>query len=301
MKEKKVFITGANGYIGGSVARKLLGAGCDVRGLVRKREQAGRLSQLGIEPVLGDLENIRNLERGALWADVVVNAANYEDLASTAIFLNTLKNTGKTYVHVSGSSIAGVVTMGGGDPTVYTEQTIQPRLEKSALAAIHGACQKATQDGVRAIVVVPSIVYGESLLEVSPFFKAWAGWAQELGAVPYLGEGKNVWSNVHQDDLADLFSLAIQKAPAGSVYFAENGCATMKDMAILLSFRLCLDSQPISLPVEAFISRWGLSTTCTVFGGASLVSAEKARKELGWAPNGISLEDILGIESVKVV
>lgn len=291
--KQKIFITGVSGYIGGAIARKMLAQGHQVMGLVRKREQFGPLENQGVIPLKGSLDDLAALQKGSRWADVVINAANYEDLSSTAIFLSELRQTGKSYVHVGGSSIAGVVTMGLADSTVYSEQTIQPRLEKTNLAAIHAACKQASANGIRSVVVAPSIVYNENMLQDSAFFSTWAQWAQELGTVPYLGDGQNIWSNVHLNDLTDLFILAIQLAPSGSVFFAENGSVSMKEMAIFMSDRLGLKCAPTSLPIEAFISKWGLATSCTVFGGNSRVSAKKAKDELGWNPNGPHLGDVL--------
>ncbi|PQP85598.1 NmrA family NAD(P)-binding protein, partial [Paenibacillus sp. AR247] len=53
----KVFITGASGYIGGSVAKTLVDAGHTVYGLIRNQEKVAALQQLGVEPVLGTLND----------------------------------------------------------------------------------------------------------------------------------------------------------------------------------------------------------------------------------------------------
>ena len=50
----KVFVTGATGYIGGSVAERLIASGHQVVGLVRSAEKAPLLKDRGIEPVLGN-------------------------------------------------------------------------------------------------------------------------------------------------------------------------------------------------------------------------------------------------------
>ena len=53
----KVFITGATGYIGGSVATRLLERGDHVIGLARSAEAAAALKKRGIEPLMGDLDD----------------------------------------------------------------------------------------------------------------------------------------------------------------------------------------------------------------------------------------------------
>ena len=52
-----LFLTGATGYIGGSIAAGLVAGGQRVRGLVRSAAGAARLEGLGIEPVLGTLDD----------------------------------------------------------------------------------------------------------------------------------------------------------------------------------------------------------------------------------------------------
>jgi uncharacterized protein YbjT (DUF2867 family) len=49
----KIFVTGATGYIGGTLAQRLVQAGHQVHGLVRSPETANLLAQAGIVPVLG--------------------------------------------------------------------------------------------------------------------------------------------------------------------------------------------------------------------------------------------------------
>ncbi|MFZ3361166.1 MAG: NmrA family NAD(P)-binding protein, partial [Xanthobacteraceae bacterium] len=52
----RVFITGANGYIGGAVASALIAAGHQVRGLVRDQTKAAIVAAHGVEAVLGSLD-----------------------------------------------------------------------------------------------------------------------------------------------------------------------------------------------------------------------------------------------------
>jgi uncharacterized protein YbjT (DUF2867 family) len=47
----KIFITGATGYIGGSIAKKLVTDGHQVHGLVRNPDKMHELGEMGIHPV----------------------------------------------------------------------------------------------------------------------------------------------------------------------------------------------------------------------------------------------------------
>ena len=51
----KVFVTGATGYIGGSVAERLIASGHQVLGLVRSAKSIPLLKDREIESILGTL------------------------------------------------------------------------------------------------------------------------------------------------------------------------------------------------------------------------------------------------------
>jgi uncharacterized protein YbjT (DUF2867 family) len=72
----KIFITGAAGYIGGSVTERLLASGYELTGLVRSEDQASRLTARGITPVGGTLDDSDILAEAARAADAVINAAS---------------------------------------------------------------------------------------------------------------------------------------------------------------------------------------------------------------------------------
>ncbi len=61
----KIFVTGATGYIGGSVAERLVALGHRVTGLVRSEEKSSAIKERGIEPVLGNLDDSELLARAA--------------------------------------------------------------------------------------------------------------------------------------------------------------------------------------------------------------------------------------------
>lgn len=60
----KIFITGATGFIGGHIARKLRERGDEVLALVRSPEKAATLGNLGCELITGTLADEAAIKRG---------------------------------------------------------------------------------------------------------------------------------------------------------------------------------------------------------------------------------------------
>jgi len=119
----KVFVTGASGYIGGSVAAYLMDASHQVSGLARSAETADALKKLGVAPVRGTLDDAQVLARAAQEADAVIDCSNAAHRGAAKALLHGLAGSGKPFIHTSGSSIVG--TRAGGDlcEDVFDEDT----------------------------------------------------------------------------------------------------------------------------------------------------------------------------------
>jgi nucleoside-diphosphate-sugar epimerase len=102
-----IFITGAAGYIGGSVANALLEEGHVIRGLVRDPEKVELLAARGVTPVFGNLDDLGLLVCEAQQADAVINTASSDHRASVEALLQGLHGSGKPFLHTSGSSVIG--------------------------------------------------------------------------------------------------------------------------------------------------------------------------------------------------
>jgi nucleoside-diphosphate-sugar epimerase len=287
-----IFLTGATGYIGGSVAVRLIAAGHHVRGLVRSSEKAGLLAKFGVKPVLGGLDEVDLLAREARKADAVVNAANADHLPSARAFVTALAGTGKPLVHTSGSSVIGDDARGNRVvESIFDEDTPfvvppakQPRRDIDLMVLA------AAGSGVRSAVICPTIIYGTGRganpqsVQI-PFL---ADNARRHGFVQVVGRGVNRWSTVHIDDLVELYLLVLEKAPAGAFYFAENGETSFGEIGEAIAARLGLG--PVqSLPAESAAEKWGESRAYYSFGSNSRVRAKRARRELGWAPRHTSV------------
>ncbi len=70
-----VFVTGASGFLGHALARRLLEAGAEVRALVRGEALPGELETLGVRPIRGDLHDEQALDRGLAGVRFVFHVA----------------------------------------------------------------------------------------------------------------------------------------------------------------------------------------------------------------------------------
>jgi nucleoside-diphosphate-sugar epimerase len=288
------FLTGATGYIGGSLAARLVEAGSRVRGLVRSREGAALLTERGIEPVLGGLDDADLLTREARASDGVVNTASADHAQSVQALIAGLEGSAKPLLHTSGSSVVGDDARGNyRSDTVFDEDTPllvhatkQPRRDIDLM--VLGA---AARD-VRSAVICPGNIYGvgRGLKPDSVQIPFLAANARKEGVVQIVGAGRNVWSNVHIDDVVDLYVLALAKAPAGAFYFAENGEASFGEIGAAIAKRLGLPGVE-SLPPEVAAQRWGVPRAYFSLGSNSRVRAVRARRELGWTPRHASVID----------
>jgi nucleoside-diphosphate-sugar epimerase len=290
----KVFITGAAGYIGGSVAARFLQEGYQVRGLVRTQAQAEHIAALGIIPVIGTLDERDILIHEAHQADAVVNAASSDHRPAVEALLEGLQGSNKPFIHTSGSSVIGDDARGEWkSDKVFAEDTpVDVVPEKAARASLDKLILDAAHRGVRSVILCNTMIYGTGLgastdsVQIPPLVAQ----ARKSGIARYVGKGVNVWSNVHIKDVAELYLLALKKAPAGSFYFVENGEASYKDIVAAIAKRLCL-GEPQPWPIEEAIKEWGYGHAVYSFGSNSRVTADKARRELGWQPKHPSVFD----------
>ncbi|MGC2439532.1 MAG: NAD-dependent epimerase/dehydratase family protein, partial [Pseudolabrys sp.] len=206
----KIFITGASGYIGGSVAVALIAAGHQVSGLARSDEATAALAKLGIRPVRGTLDDTEVLAKAALDSDVTVNTANAGHRAAAEAMLKALANTGKTFLHTDGSSIIGTRACGEFVDKVFDEDTpFTPTPQRALRVEIDKMVQCSSGNGMRSVVIAPSLIYGlghglnSHSIQVPWLIQV----AKKFGVAKHIGPGENRWANVHIDNLMALYVL----------------------------------------------------------------------------------------------
>ena len=290
----RVFITGATGYIGGSVAERLIRSGHHVIGLVRSKDKAPLLKERGVEPIVGTLDDSQILTNAAHDADAVIHAASADHPGSVVTLIAALELSGKTLITTTGSGIVADSADGECAGSVfYTEDTYfepvpfrRPRVAMNRLVR-----EAAIEKSIRSVVICPSMIYGKGrgLQPDSDQLPKIIALSKQVGAGVYFGKGLNRYSNVHIDDLVDLYLLALEKAPGGSFFFAENGHASFKDIAEMVSRSLGFGGKTASISVEDVVRQYGDAGRYGVTSN-SLVSAVNARR-LGWSPKAPALRE----------
>lgn len=284
----KFFLTGATGYIGAAVRDALLAAGHDVIALARTGEQAQRLADMHVQPWRGDLHDPETVAFGAAQADGAIHTALARDenapIADRAVaeaILDAYAGSGRPFIYTSGVWVMGNTAKNAGE----TAPLAPPPLVEWR-TGVEVAVLAASGRGVRSIVIRPAVVYGRGGGLVAAFEKS----ARETGAAVMVGEGQNHWTFVHVDDLADLYVLALEKAPPGAVLIAASGDPVrVRDVAEAASRAAgCAGRVTTMEPDEAF------KTMGPTVQGLLLdqrISGRRAMELLGWNPRCRSVLD----------
>ncbi|SRR5579875_43734 len=290
-------VIGATGYIGSVVAERLLQNGYSVIGVARSSAGADRLRDQGIEPLLASLEEPAQIVNRLADVDVVVYAAYGYNRPEAAIFelengtshltdlLRSMFNSGKTFILTSGTGVVG-----DSAGIVYAEDTPLPETKAPITLArrkLENEVRAAAENGVRAIVLRPPTVYGRGGGFVVPRYLLDYALAHRE-SVYVEGTEHNKRSAVHVDDLADLFLLALNRAEPGSLFntAAETDVSTI-DIATSVSKAAGLEgrTRAVSLEeAESIFGHWGIW-----WAQHNQCSGDRARNELGWQPNRLSL------------
>jgi nucleoside-diphosphate-sugar epimerase len=275
-------VTGANGFVGTRLSRRLLEKGAAVRALVRRAGGSRELAAAGATEIVGEFTDAEAARKAAAGVDVVVHCA-----ATTGPDVETARavNAGGTRAMIAAARAAGVKRFVQiSSVAVYDFLANPPQIDEDSPIKKEGdpyGLTKAEAD----LVVLEAIAAGlpatilrpVAILGVHPS-STWSVKIPERvrdGKIPLAIDGRNTWSWVHVENLADALVLALEKdAAIGRTYNVVDGQSTWRSFTD--DIRRWFGAPP--LPTK---SREELAPGQYWTGR---FSSQRLRRELGWTP-----------------
>lgn len=284
-----VFVTGATGFVGTQVVKRLLGAGHHVTGLARSDGSAAKLKAAGADVLRGDLTDRDSLVAGTKAADAVIHTAFIHDFANFAASAETdrraietmgaaLAGSGRPLLVTSGTGLAAGGEIVTEDTPAATEGPVSIR------AATENVVLALAEQGVGAAVVrLPPTVHGAGDHGFVPIL---IDIARQKGVSAYVDAGENTWAAVHVNDAARVYVLALENGGAGVRHHAvaEEG-TPFREIAGAIGRGLDLPVKAIA-PDEA-ADHFGWFAHFAQMGVRA--SSRQTQERLGWQPTGPGL------------
>ncbi len=307
----KVLVTGATGFIGSRVVRKLLKKGADVRVLVRKKSNLENISGLPVDIAYGDLTKPETLSTSLEDCEALFHvAAEYKlwvpkpesiyrtNVDGTVNIMKAALQKGiKRIVYTSSVATLGINKNGtpADEETPVTINDMIGHYKRSKYIAEEKVREMIKKAKLPAVIVNPSTPIGPGDIKPTPTGRIIIEAAS--GRMPaYVDTGLNI---VHVDDVADGHILAFEKGRIGERYILGGENLTLRELLekiaqftgrsapkIRLSPNMIL---PLAYVVE-FISQITKKEPFITVDGVLMskkkmfFSIEKAKRELRYNP-----------------
>jgi len=319
---KKILLTGATGYIGGSILSTLISSphasiqNSSITCLVRGQDRADALTVTHagrVTPVLfKDLDDTDRVIQVASQHDIIINTLLGYHPSSAAALVRGLgerrKQTGQDVfmIHTSGTSnladrpisakYAESRVFSDTDTDIYSYEkrrnAAQPYGQRSSEL---GVIDTGLDTGVKTLVIMSPTIFGigtgafnKLTIQVPTYIRA----TLSAGRAVVIGDGKGVWDHVHIADLAQLYELVLAKMLAGGedlafgergIVFSANGEHTWGEVA-----RGVADAAvQLGKVKTAEVRSIGLDEGAAVFAGGDELLAE-----LGFSSNSRTRSDL---------
>ena len=305
---KKHLVTGATGFTGFNLAKRLANEGEDVVGLDIKKGYGEELEELGVEVILGsasDRELVDKLVRGvdyihhvaAAFREINLPKPAYWDanVKSNRVLIEAAKKHGiQRYLLTSTCGVHGHIT----NPPADENAAIEPR-DYYQVTKYEGeklAKELCTKYEIPFVVTRPAGIYGPGDTRMLRMFKA-----IDTRKFFMLGNGKSHYHLVYIDNLVDACLLCTEKKEAlGQTYLIADGeCYTLNELAAIIADTLEAPIPRWHLPVSPF---WAAGYLCEIictpfriepplfrrrvdfFVSERYFNISKAKQELGYEP-----------------
>jgi dihydroflavonol-4-reductase len=226
----KALVTGATGFVGSAVMRRLIDRGAEVRVVARAGSDRRNLDGRAVEVVTGELNDAAALDRAADGCEAVFHvAADYRlwvpdpaamyraNLDGTKAVMAAAARAGvRRIVYTSSVATLGLRADGlaSDETTPSTLADMIGHYKRSKFMAEEEVRRLVREEGLPAVIVNPSTPIGPGDVKPTPTGRMIVNAA--AGRMPaYVDTGLNI---VHVDDVAEGHLLALEKGRVGERY-----------------------------------------------------------------------------------
>lgn len=250
-------VTGATGYTGSCLVRRLIKDGIRVRILARFRERARILEEIGAELVVGDIRDRAIMDKAVEGVDVVFHLAaafrtvglkdkDYWDihvLGTKNILEASIRSNIKRFVHCSTIGVhGGVLEIPANEESPFNPGDIYQvtKLEGEKLAI-----QYWRDKGLPVVVVRPAGIYGPGEMRFFKLFKA-----VNKGKFIMIGNGRVFWHPVYIDDLLEgiILSAEVSKIEGEAFIIGDEEYITLNELVDSIASVLEVKLKKIYIP-----------------------------------------------------
>ena len=230
-RKTEVLVTGAAGYTGSSLVRKLVAQGASVRGLVRETSDVSHLAHLPIRWLRGSVSDPELVREAVQGTDVIFHLAtpyrrahvSYEEMHDVHVVSTQLlaqeavrAKTMPRFVHVSTVGVHGHIA----NPPADESYPMHPgdEYQSTKAEAEVWITEFSRQEGLPTTVIRPAAIFGPGDRRLFKIF-----WMVAHRLVPVIGSGKHLYHLVHVEDLTD-FLIFVSEDPAaiGETYICGS-------------------------------------------------------------------------------
>lgn len=313
-----VFVTGANGFIGSNLVRKLIQSGHSVKALVLPGTSIDNIESSGCEIIYGNMLDVHQFENSLEGIDIIFHLAarvsdwgRWEDFykinveAGKNLINSAIKYKVRRFIFVSSLAIHKPRGYTDGDESAPRDNIeFNYALSKIMIEDYLNECFKK---GLIEIVIIRPGVFPFGPEDRTSFYKI--AKAMEKGLFGYVNGGKALLCTAYVENLIDGMILAGEKKIAkGQTYIiGDNVKITWRDLIELFAKELKVKPPRMSIPYP--VAKISAKTMEYLFKilmiqspppltdyRVSLVakdfyfSSEKAMRELGYKPS-VSIQE----------